>query len=139
MVAKPWPTSGPETGSLVSPMVRDTAILLISAAGAVALSRMAPAADQPIVWLLGGLVIGLACGLIGGWWLGLLFIAAGLSIGVWLDLDRHSEPAFDTLHVLGAVAPAYLAAIGGASATYAGVLLVVRRVRASGLIQRPSR
>jgi len=139
MAAKPWPTSRPETGSLVSPMVRDMAIFLISAAGAVALSRMAPTADQPFVWLLGGLVIGLACGLIGGWWLGMIFVAAGLGIGLWLDLDRHSEPSLDTLHVLRTVAPAYLAAISGASVTYAVTLLVVRRVRASGLIQRPSR
>jgi hypothetical protein len=139
MATRRWPTSGPKPGSLVSPTVRHLASFLIAAAAALALSRIAPGVDQPLVWLLGGLAIGLICGLLGGGWLGLFFVVAGLSIGLWFDPNRLAEAGADTLHALSAVGPAYLAAVTGAIVAYALVLIVLRRLRASGLIQRPSR
>ncbi len=139
MAAGGWPASDSEPGSLTSPFARHLGGLLIAAAGVLALSRIAPGLDQPVVWLAGGLAIGLVCGLLGGGWLGVFFLVAGLSIGLWFDPNRQAEPGRDTLHALSAVGPAYLAAVTGAIVAYAVALLVLRRLRGSGLIQRPSR
>lgn len=139
MASRAWPGSESKPGSLTSPVVRHLASFLIAVAGALALSRIAPATDQPLVWLIGGLVIGLVCALLGRGWLGLLFVVAGLSIGIWFDPNRQFETGADMLHALGSVGPAYLAAVTGACVAYALVLFVLRRLRGSELIQRPSR
>jgi hypothetical protein len=139
MAPTSWPASASKPGSLASPFTRHLASFLIAVAGALALSRLAPGVDQPLVWLVGGVAIGLVCGVVGGGWLGLLFVVAGLWIGLWFDPIRQAELPADTLHALSAVGPAYLAAVTGASVAYAVALLIRRRLRESGLIQRPSR
>lgn len=139
MAVRRWPSGVSKPGSLVSPVARHLASFLVAVVGALALSRVAPGVDQPLVWLVGGLVIGAICGALGGGRLGVLFVVAGLWIGMWFDPTRQAEPAADTLHALGTVGPAYIAAVIGAIVAYALVLLVVRRLRASESIQRPSR
>lgn len=139
MATGAWPSSGPKAGSLTAPVARHLAVFLIAVGGALALSRIGPGVDQPLAWLLGGLAIGFACGVVGGGWMGLLFVVAGLWIGLWFDPDRQAGPAAETLDALSEVGPAYVAVVIGACAGYAVALLVLRRLRESGLIQRPSR
>ena len=135
MAVRRWSSGVSQPGSLASPVARHLASFLVAVVGALALSRV----DQPLTWLVGGLVIGAICGVIGGGWLAVLFVVAGLWIGMWFDPTRQAEPAVDTLRALGAVGPAYLAAVTGAIVAYALVSLGLRRARDSGLIQRPSR
>ena len=139
MTVRRWRSGSAKPGSLVSPVARHTAGFLIAVIGAMALSRANPGADEPVTWLLGGLLIGAACGLLGGGWVGLLFVVAGLWIGTWFAPDRPVEIDPDTLQRLGTVGPPFLAAVAGASVAYAVVLVGLRRVRPSGLTQRPSR
>jgi len=139
MATRAWPSSGPKQGSLTGPVARHVAVFLIAVGGALAVLRIGPGSDQPLAWLLGGLAIGFTCGVVGGGWMGLLFVVAGIWIGLWFDPNRQAEPAAEALDALSAVGPVYVAAVIGASAGYAVALLVLRRLRESGLIQRPSR
>lgn len=139
MAIRRWSAGVSKPGSLASPVARHLASFVIAVAGALALSRVGPGVDQPLTWLVGGLVIGAVCGVLGGGWLGVLFVVVGLWIGMWFDPTRQAEPAADTLHALGTVSPAYIAAVTGAIVAYALVSVGLRRARDSGLTQRPSR
>jgi hypothetical protein len=121
----------PAPRSLVWPFARHAAAFLIAAQVAYWLSAAVRPADQPVPWLLSGVIVGALAGLLSRTWLGAVFVTVGASVGLVLDLQRHGA-AFDELAASGAIyAGALLVAGLTALLTAAAVELALGRIRAS--------
>jgi hypothetical protein len=121
---------------MVGVVLRHLAAFLIGVGGVLALARYAPPAEQPIVWLVGGLVIGLVGALVGRGWLGFLFVATGVAVGVWLDPTRSASAAGSVFDTVSEASMAYAGALIGAVVAYAAATMAMgaRRVsRPNGL------
>lgn len=73
-------------GSLTLPFLRHTLVFVGVAAAAYLLRVYLPVEQQPMLWLAAGLLTGLLAGIVGGGWIGLLFVPLGAALGVMLEL-----------------------------------------------------
>ena len=118
-------------GSLVSPFLRHALIFAGVAALAYWLRLTIPIEGAALLWIGAGLLAGLLCGLIGGGWVGLLFLPLGAALGVILELHLRVGPGASALAELQSGGPILLAAGAAMLLAYAvvlvGLLLLRRR------------
>lgn len=123
--------SAARPGSLVSPFLRHALILAGVAALAFWLRLNVPTEGQALVWIGAGLLVGLLAGLVGGGWVGLLFLPLGAALGVIVELHLRVGPGAAALAELRAAGPTLLAAGAALVLAYAvalvGLLLLGRR------------
>jgi hypothetical protein len=113
-------------GSLASPFLRHALVGAIAGVGAYLLARHAPAPQQPLAWLLAGVIVGAVAGPIGRNFLGVLFAITGWIIGLLLELHLRLGAGPAAADELMQAAITHLAALGLLSLTYtAGVLVIV--------------
>ncbi len=116
-------------GSLAEPFARHGLIFVGGAVAAYVVAAQLPVGGQPLVWLAGAVVLGLASALIGRGWLGLLFVLVGLGIGLALELHLRVGPGSEAVHELGRHGPIYLAAAAVLVVTYAATLIAIGLLR----------
>jgi hypothetical protein len=120
--------TGGHPRSLTLALYRHAAILVVAAAVIVGLGYAMPITDQqPVAWLVAAAVLGLLAALVSGWY-GLIFLVAGLAIGIVLSLalqDPATSHAVDQLTVAG---PWYLAVLVVATVAFAITRLLVARL-----------
>lgn len=114
--------------SLTLAFYRHAAILVVAAALIVALDGALPIrGDMPVPWLVAAALLGLLAALVSGWY-GLIFLVAGLGIGIVLSLALRDPATSQAVDLLATAGPWYLAMLLVAATAFAITRLVVERL-----------
>ena len=115
-----------QPGSLPLVLLRHGSGLLAGVLLLALVAGQSPSGDQPILWLAAAAVAGAVSGLLDRGWMGLLFVAVGLALGIAFDVATRHHSTTEAAEAFASAAPLYLAVLLGGAAAYV-ILRMVRR------------
>jgi hypothetical protein len=112
-------------GTLPLVVMRHGGPLIVAAALLYGAGKIAPAPEQPAIWLVAAAAAGVMAGLVDRGWLGMVFVGAGIVLGMAIDLATRYHSTDEAAVALATAAWLYLATVLVGAVAY----LVVRTLR----------